>query len=415
MHIYFRVSLFLLVSFLLHSCNLWEKKEAVLWTDRPEFVFYVEQFNASQDRYKIEAYYHESVAQKLTERGPVPDIVASSWLKNASIRVMFRPLDDLFKNESPGLASFYPRLLAQGIVDGRQYLLPVSFNIPAMVFASGYSHFISNPFTISMDEIQKLSSDYNIETNGVYTRMGFSPSWNDDFLFIVVTLFNAGFREASPIAWDPAALERAVILIQEWIDEANSGIQADDEFVFKYLYDPEPRLISSGRILFANMNSSDFFIMPAEQRQNLDFRWIAEMDSIPLDESAVSYGIHRHAKARNAAYAFTRWFFKADTQRQLLDLSKSKRLNETSFGISGGFSGMRTVTEQIFPLFYPSLLGRMPPEAFLSPPAILPHNWMDLKERVVLPYLRDRIRHATRDEVRPLERRVADWHRLNRE
>jgi hypothetical protein len=284
-----------------------------------------------------------------------------------------------------------------------------------MVFASGYGQYISDPFTISMEEIKELGSNYNMETNGIYSRMGFSPSWSDEFLFITVTLLNTGFREASPIAWDPAALERAIVWIQRWIEEANSGVQADDEFVFKYLYDPPVRLISTGRILFTSKKSSDFFIMPEEQRQNLDFRWIAERYSIPLDEDSVYFGIHRNVKARNAAIAFTRWFFRADTQRHLLETSKSKRLNETSFGISGGFSGMRTVTEQIFPLFYPSLLGRMPPESFLSPPAILPHNWMDLKERVILPYLRDRIRHITREEVRPLERRVADWHRLNRE
>jgi hypothetical protein len=40
---------------------------------------------------------------------------------------------------------------------------------------------------------------------------------------------------------------------------------------------------------------------------------------------------------------------------------------------------------------------------------------MTIKERDILPYLRERIRHENRDEVRPLERRVADWYRLNRD
>jgi len=40
---------------------------------------------------------------------------------------------------------------------------------------------------------------------------------------------------------------------------------------------------------------------------------------------------------------------------------------------------------------------------------------MTIKEGIILPYLRDRIRSASRDEVRPLERRITDWYRLNRE
>lgn len=397
------------------SCGLQEKSAALLWTDRPEFVFYAEQFNASQERYKVEVQYYESPAQKLAEAREYPDIAAASWLKGASTRVMFQPLDELFSNDSIIRSSFYPRLLALGNIEDKQYLLPVSFNIPAMVFDSDYSQSMSNPFTIDMEEIMERGKEYNSETSGVYTRMGFSPSWNDEFLFIAASLFNTGFREAAPIAWDPAALERAMVYVQKWIIEANTSIQAEDDFIFKYLYDPPAKLVSSGRILFTCMDSSEIFTLAEERRAAMDFRWIAEKNSIPVDEGAIYYGIHKKTKAKQAALAFTRWFFQADTQRLLLETSKAKRLLETSFGIGGGFSAMRTVTEQVFPHFYPSLLGRMPPESFLSPPAILPRNWMTLKEKVILPYLRERIRNTNGEEIRSLERRITDWYRFNRE
>jgi hypothetical protein len=89
-------------------------------------------------------------------------------------------------------------------------------------------------------------------------------------------------------------------------------------------------------------------------------------------------------------------------------------MSETSFGISGGFSAMRSVTEQIFPQFYLGLLGHMPPAEFLSPPNILPVNWMAMKERVILPYLRDRARQPNQEGIERLERRIADWQRVNR-
>jgi ABC-type glycerol-3-phosphate transport system substrate-binding protein len=407
--------LFLPALLALASCGAWGTGAAVLWTDRPEFVFYAEQFNAGQDRYKIEARYFESPAQKLTESGEYPDLVAASWLKSASTRALFRPLDKLFKNDMVSQSAFYPRLLALGNIEDRQYLLPVAFNIPAIVFARDYSTPLSNPFTIDMEEIMDLGKAYNTAANGVYTKMGFSPSWNDEFLFITAMLFNTGFRESSPIAWDPLALEQAMIWVKEWITEANTSIQAEDDFAFKYLYDPPAKLVSSGRILFTYMDSSEFFTLTEERRANLDFRWIAEQDVIPLDERSVYLGIHKKAGSGKAAEAFTQWFFSADTQRRLLESAKAKRLLENSFGISGGFSAMRTVTEQIFPQFYPSLLGHMPPESFLSPPNILPRNWMTIKERVILPYLHERIRHDSKDEIRSLERRITDWYRLNRE
>ena len=417
-NLFLRIILVLFISIIitgLASCALRDSGKVKLWTDRPEFAFYAEYFNAEQDKYKVEVSYFESPTQKLVESDEYPDIVAACWLKSASTRALFRPLDSIFSDDGLARSSFYPRLLALGNIENKQYLLPVSFNIPAIIFARDFSRPHSNPFTIEMEEIKERGKAYNVETNGIYTRMGFSPLSNDEFLFIAATLFSTGFREASPIAWDPQALEQAVTWIQKWITEANTSIQLEDDFAFKYFYDPPDKLVNSGRVLYIYMDSSRFFTFPEERRTNLDFRWIAAKEMIPLDEWSVYYGIHEKAKAGRAAEAFTKWFFKAETQKMLLEEAKSKRLNEISFGIAGGFSAMRTVTELIFPQFYPGLLGHMPPDSYLSPANILPRNWMTIKERVILPYLRERIRHSNRDEVRPLERRITDWYRLNRE
>jgi ABC-type glycerol-3-phosphate transport system substrate-binding protein len=397
------------------SCGFHNSATAILWTDRPEFAIYTEYFNSSQDQYKIETRYFESAAQKLTDPGVYPDIVAGNWLKSASTRNLFRPLDYLFKDQLVRKDSFYPALLALGNIEGKQYLLPISFNLPALIFSQDNSHLISNPFTINLEEIKALGKAYNVENNGIYSRMGFSPAWSDDFLFVVAVLFGASFREASPLTWNSDALEKAMTYIRGWIQEANTGIQAEDDFAFKYFYDPPAKLALSGRILFAYMESSGLFTLTQERRANLDFRWITENNTIPLAEGTVYYGIHKKGRAKKAANAFTRWFFQESTQRMLLEASKNNRMNETLFGIGNGFSGLRTVTEQIFPQFYPSLLGHIPPEAFLAPPNILPRNWMVIKERVILPYLHERIRDTSGEEPRSLERRLIEWNRLNRE
>jgi len=161
------------------------------------------------------------------------------------------------------------------------------------------------------------------------------------------------------------------------------------------------------------MDSGSFFTLAADQQNNLDFRWLAEQEIIPLTEGAIYLGLTKKSKAPKAAEAFSRWLFSADTQRYLLERSRKNRLAETSFGISGGFSAMRPVTEQIFPQFYQVLLGHMPPAEFLSPANILPINWMAMKERVVLPYLHERSRQPNEEGVYQLERRLTDWLRIN--
>jgi ABC-type glycerol-3-phosphate transport system substrate-binding protein len=301
---------------------------------------YGEYFNASQDKYKVEVRYFESPAHRLAEMGDYPDIVAASWLKSASVRSFFKPLDSVFKKDGLNPSDFYPKLLVQGVVDDHQYILPVNYNIPAMIFSRESKNPPSNPFTIEMEEIKQKSKAFNLVSNGVYSKMGFSLSSNDEFLFIVAILFGAAFREASPIAWDSQALEQSISWVQRWIEEANTSIQVEDDFAFKYFYDPPDKLVNSGRILFTFMDSSSFFMLPEERRTNLDFRWIAANDMIPLYEGGVYYGIHKKTKALEAAKAFTKWFFTAETQKLLLETARSNRMQESSFGIAGGFSVM---------------------------------------------------------------------------
>jgi ABC-type glycerol-3-phosphate transport system substrate-binding protein len=399
----------------LSSCLLSGTRPAVLWTDRPEFALYADYFNASQDRYKVETRYFESPAQRLIDTGEVPDLVAGSWLKSASTRSLFKPLDSFFRSGRVPKNAFYPRLLALGNIDGRQYLLPVSFNVPALIFARNNGEGPSNPFTIGFEEMKTLGKAYNQKQNGVYTRMGFSPAWNDEFLVNTAALFNASFREASPLAWDAAALERSMVFVEDWVREANTNIRTEEDFAFKYLSDPPAKLVLSGRILFAYMSSAGIFTLAEEKRTGLDFRWVAEKNTIPVIEGTVYFGILKRGKAQKAAAAFTRWLFQAETQRILLEKSRDNRMLENSFGIGGGFSALRPVTEQIFPQFYPGLLGHIPPGDFLSPANILPWNWSSLKERIILPYLHERIHQDRRDELIPLDRRVAAWRRLNRD
>lgn len=397
-------------SALLFSCSA-DPEAAVLWTDRPEFAAYAEIFNTSQTRYKVEVFYRADPAGALLKEKVLPDLVVGSWLKSASTRSLFKPLDYFFEDLLLSEKSFYPAMLALGNIEGRQYLLPVSFNLPALVFSRENAHQVPAAFTIGMDQAEELARAYNQAKDGAFVRMGFSPRWDDEFLFVTAALHGAAFREGSPLAWDAAALDRAVAAIRAWTSRTNGDAAAEDDFAFKYLYVPAYKSAAGGRVLFAYMTSAQLFTAPEDARDDLDFRWVARGESIPVTEGSAFLGACKKWGSKPAADAFIRWFYREDAQQAMLDMARRQRGDATVFGIAGGFSAVRTVNEQIYPRFYAGLLGHVPPSDFLDPPGILPRDWLVLKKRVVLPYLHDRARAADDEKVPSLQERLADWQR----
>jgi hypothetical protein len=395
---------------LLSACSEFDRGVAVLLTDRPEFAFYAEQFNINQNKYKIEVIYQNNIADDFYNAEKVPDIIAGSWLKSAVTLKYWQSLDFLFRKDAELEKKFYPSLLALGEFNKKQYLLPVSFNLPVIIFSGDNSKLVLDLFIIDLEEIKTLGKNFNEEKNNVFSRMGFSPLWNNDFLFEIAVIFNAAFKEGNPLGWDEEALDEAIFYIREWIDEANGGFKAEDDFFFKYFFDPLSKLVIDSRILFAYTKSSDFFTMPSETQALLDFRILSGEGSIPVSEDAVYYGLYKRGKAQNAARAFTVWFFNEDTQMLLLQKSRENHISDTIFGIANGFSAMHTVNETIFPLYYSALLGHTPPAGMLDAPNILPKTWMEIKERVIIPYLYDACRMSN---VVPLKQRLNDWLRIH--
>jgi ABC-type glycerol-3-phosphate transport system substrate-binding protein len=266
--------------------------------------------------------------------------------------------------------------------------------------------------------VRRAGAAFNLLSGGVYTRTGFSPTWewNGDFLYTAARLYGAVFEEGAPLSWERGTLTSAVARLKDWLNEENGGAQAEDDFVFKYSYNPPLRLIEQGRILFAYVKSNVLFTAPAEELEQLDFRWLAAEDTdgekISVLEDVLLLGITKKCAAKNAAAAFVKWFYSDYTQRELLKGSKAAYMGAPIFGIASGFSAVRSVTESAFPPKYPALLAHIPPDDSLRAPPPLPWNWSNLKERVIVPYIRERVK-TDEAPTRNLEQRLADWARMN--
>jgi hypothetical protein len=397
------------------SCAVTYKKPLVIWTNRAEFVSYIELFNASQSEVKAIAVYKAFPSADFPpEKGETyPDIVIAPGLKSHSTRSLFSPLNYLFTEKKVSADSFYDVLYEQGVIGGKPYLIPVSFNLPAIIFSVDNQNMLATAHLISLEQMRDSGESFNAQNKSVYTSMGFGPSWENSFLYTAAKLKGARFRNLrGQFVWDESKLEAALAFLREWTGRVNTSTADEEDFDFKYLYMPQYRQVTSGKCLFAYITSDVLFMIPSEQLQKIDFRWLHEDLKIPVEDSCVYMGITKKAVNETAAEIFVSWFFQEETQRALIERASAMRLNIGTFGISGGFSSIRQVTEHVFPTYYPLLFGNLPSPDYLFAPEMMPAQWLELRDQVVLPYLAAAV--DTRNPPSPnlkLQVFLAEWNK----
>jgi ABC-type glycerol-3-phosphate transport system substrate-binding protein len=400
----------------LSSCGNPASRAALLWSDAPELAAYVELFNAENGRYRVEAQYRKRPLQGLSGNKAPPDIIVGRWINGPASRPAFRSVDHLFSELRLNARDFYPDLLGQGKFEGRQLLIPLSFNLPSAVFDAGAGDNLEAGFFLTLASMEESGKAFNVSKGDVFTRMGFSPRWDPEFLYLLSRLNGASFQQGKPLSYDIDGLARAVQKAREWVSTANASPAAEDEFSFKYLYDPGYRSVSAGRILLSYMSSDGYFNLPEQKRAGLSFRWIAQDGKVPFNDDVVFLALTRAGRNRQAADAFVSWIFSPATQGRILEDSRSTRVSEMSFGLAGGFSSLKDVNEKVFPSYYPDLVGHMPPEGPFLASKPLPPDWDALKREVVLPFLQSECAKpfgSAPPAKADLEERLAAWQREN--
>jgi len=114
--------------------------------------------------------------------------------------------------------------------------------------------------------MRTLAAEYNSKNGSEYTKMGFSPRWDTDFLYVSAQGFNVSFEETKNFfSWNDKALQELIAYTRRWSEEVNTDAAAEDEFQFKYLYDPPYTLVTNGRCLFWYMPSDKLFSLPVDE------------------------------------------------------------------------------------------------------------------------------------------------------
>lgn len=402
-----------LIPFSFISCSANKDKTVIIWTNNTEIVSYVELFNATHNKTRAVVVYKEEPARALppSKDEPTPDIIIGPWLKNSSTRKFFSAIDYLFMEKSVSKQQFYPKLLEYGTINDKQYLLPVSFNLPAMIFSRKNETLIGSDHYLDIEQIKDAAASFNVKnTKGIYTAMGFAPSWNPEFLYTLTKINGTSYREkGTSFLWNSEGLENSISQLRAWTSQKNMDTTTEQNFQFRYLYMPSYRQVTTGRCLFAYTTSDRIFTLTDAQFSNIAFRWIVQNDKLPVEDNMITMGIYKGSENSSQAEEFIKWFLTEETQQKLIERTENMKLDSVNFGIAGGFSSIRDVNEKYYPAYYRQLLGNMPPEEYLTLPNILPYRWESLKTNVILPYLTDSTNTNGAKNTANLEERIAEW------
>ncbi len=384
----------------------------VIWTDSKEFALYAELFNVQSKDAKVIVTYKKHPAEELppAKDETPPDLIAGAYLKNSKIRKHFAPLDSVFNKKDLDPASLYPSLLEYGLSNGRHYLLPVSFNLPAIIFSPKNDEYVPKKHLVTLNEIKNTAGRYNVtDSSGFYKNMGFGPSWNPDFLYTVAKLNGFSISEKSnQFTWNQQALDATAKYIRDWTTEKNTSTELEQDFAFKFLYTPPNKQVTALRCLYAFQNSRDLFNLSAGILSGIDFRWISQNNEIPAEDDIVTIGLYHSSKNKDGAKQFIVWLLNEENQKEIIERVHKLQLGTSTFGIASGFSSLIAVNEHVLPIYNRTLLGNMPQASSIKAPSAFPIRWYSIHERVILPYLALSTSTSVQ-KVESLENRIKVW------
>lgn len=395
------------------SCEQENTNKLVIWTSCSEFAQYIELFNRTHPNNQAILVYKDNPALSLPPANDeiTPDIIVGPWLKSDKTNKYFKPLDYLFERQNLSSSIFYSQLLENGKIKNSQYLLPVSFNLPTIIFSGDNKEFITDNYTLTMEQIRTIAGTFNEkDRSGAYKKMGFVPSNSDEFLYLTTKLSHVDFHlEKDTVIHTAYNLEKDLEVLKDWINTENTSFQTETDFAYKYLFMPDYRQVTSGRTLLSYTTSSRLFKILHEQDLNIDYRWITDGSVIPLEDDFITMGIYKKCKNQPGASEFISWFFRPENQDAILDHKINLHLNTESFGIAGGFSSIKEVTENVLPIYYTNLLSNLPPEQMLGSTPQVPARWESYKTIVIYPYIRSALGHEETDTLPSIADLEKEW------
>ncbi len=408
----FGIILIILSALFLTGCPFAKPDQRiVLWTDRPELAAYAQVFNSSQKDFVVEVVYKDSPASALKgKRVGRWDVAIGPFLNSVSLNDTFMPLESLFSDGTVSKPRFYQNALEKGITGGHQMLLPLSFNVPVFIFQSGKIKQEFDSFALTPDNFYATCLDFN-NAKSRHAKSAFSPLWNPESMFFFSILspgLCSQFEAGNEVSQQD--VETGLSQIRQMIEDLDGGIKAETRFREKYLYKNPLELLDSSHIFFWYGDVGSFYTLPADRRQNLDFRYYLNGGGkVAACEDMLWLGIPKKGGNTMGAVAFIKWLMNPEVQQDLI--IQAREMDIRSFGFAGGFSAIKTVNEDALPQIYPFITPFIPKEEYTAFPDPCPTDWYTFKNGAIIPYL---VQECSAGETsRKLWEVAESWRRMN--
>jgi hypothetical protein len=369
--------------FLLGSCDQSATRVSTVWTNVPEMASPIGEFNASQREWQLLVEYTDNPSALLSSPRKKADLVIARGLTSSAVKDAMVPLDFLFDGGNLARTSFYKGILDAGQQGDRFKLLPISFDLPILVYSKKALPDLPG-FSLDLQSLQDLNAAFPSDTSQKPPRkLAFSPRWQS-FGFVVLQLKGAAFHEgfSGSLAWDSERLAEGLKLFQSWPSPGWDQVTA---FQKKYLQsDLVPPLVTN-RVQFFPSTLASFLARPWGERKDLDFRFVDEDGLIAASDSTVWAGIPSSSLTRGAAERFLAWLYRNETQKALILRSRTE--DDRAFGLAQGLSAMVVPNNQALAEAWPDLVGRLPEADGVLFWGSLPTGWSALKASVLRPWL----------------------------
>ena len=389
----------------LAMCSSPTSEPVTVWTSEPQVADYFEWYNANIEGAVVEVRPIEAGTgyHLLTSGDEAPDLIIDRNLLKGDAATRYAALNEIFEGREN---EFYRPIIAAGRVDDTFHLAPLSFDVPAVMFADAWQPPQDERRSIDFNELREAAGAFNESDDERPVRMGYSPIWQPSFALAAVNAFGVRFRrgpEDMPL-WSRDAVDEVLSFMRHWSTQTNPGAAAEQSFQDRYLVAPGNRTVQEGRAGFWYTTAAEFYAMPDREIANLDVRWLTRENTLDVGNHIRWAAIPAESDQPETARSLVRWLMNPQVQHQLIEDSYDDR--QTSFGLAGGFSTIGYVNTRYLTETHPELTGRVPGESQLRRPVTEHVLWPRLGEQVVVPWLREAVRN---EQDQPLAERVRSW------
>lgn len=373
-----RALLYFFAIFLFSSCS---KNITVCLTSSPDIAFFAEQFNVAQKQEKIICLYAPNCREYLIQ-AQIPDLIVDWNIQDTIKKVEYKNLSSTIGSKS----RYYKGLLNLGKVRGKQFFMPLAFNLPLLAYrhAPGVPEFATS---LTFDELAEISSKFNAQNNYEYSKIGFSPLWDKRALYDAYRANGVEFVSQSEGFYvNQISLAKAEEKVNAWVGAIIPDLNREQFFRDKYRNTPGYKLINDYKTTFFYYQTNDFFQIPTENLNNLYFSWLSNKNKIMANEDFLLAAIPREAQNSKGAKAFLKWLLSDATQKELLN--KKNQVGYNSFGLCEGFSPIKKINQILYPTIYKNFQkNQMPLESEIIFPSSIPLGYSFAKVEVIEPWL----------------------------